>query len=90
MRLGQRDLAPGGAQRSGDARSESEDLLESSPSLRCEIGGIVAKQAARAAKLAAEDLQEHGEPTTAIPARLQQGGFTAEQILGDWFPDPPS
>lgn len=72
-----------------DARAEIEELLEMSPSLRREIEGVVRKQGAAAAKLAADDLEGYGEPVTSIKTRLDAGGFTAEQVLGDWFPDTP-
>ena len=70
-----------------DARIEIEDLLEGSPSLRREIDAVVKRQSTSAAKLAAYDLEDHGEPAEAVWARLEKGGFTAEQVLGDWFPE---
>ena len=70
-----------------DARIEIEDLLEGSPSLRREIAAVVKKQSTSAAKLAAYDLEDHGEPAGAVWARLEKGGFTAQQVLGDWFPE---
>ena len=70
-----------------DARIEIEDLLEGSPSLRREIDAVVKRQGASAAKLAAYDLKDHGEPAEAVWARVEKGGFTAEQVIGDWFPD---
>jgi hypothetical protein len=72
-----------------DARVEIEDVLEESPSLRREIADIVAKQTHSAAKLAAADLDRHGERADTLSAILQRGGFTAEQVLGDWFPERP-
>jgi hypothetical protein len=72
-----------------DARAEIEELLEISPSLRREVEGVMRKQSATAAKLAADDLEGYGEPAASVKIRLEQGGFTAEQVLGDWFPDPP-
>ena len=72
-----------------DARVEIEDVLEDSPSLRHEIADIVAKQAHSAAKLAAADLERHGERTDKLSAILERRGFTAEEVLGDWFPDRP-
>jgi hypothetical protein len=72
-----------------DARLEIEDVLEDSPSLRREIADIVAKQARSAAKLAAADLARHGERADNLRAILDQDGFTAEEVLGDWFPEPP-
>ena len=70
-----------------DARTEIEDLFEASPSLRREIDAVVKKQGGSAAKPAAYDLEDHGEPADAVWARLEKGGFTAEQVLGDWFPE---
>ena len=72
-----------------DARVEIEDVLEDSPSLRREIADIVAKQGHSAAKLAAADLERHGERADKLSAILQRGGFTAEEVLGDWFPERP-
>ncbi|MGC1891993.1 MAG: hypothetical protein WA709_38945, partial [Stellaceae bacterium] len=74
-----------------DARTEIEDLLETSPSLRHEIYAVVRRPGTSAAKLAAHDLEDrgledHGEPVDAVWARLEKGGFTTEQAIG-WFPD---
>jgi len=70
-----------------DARIEIEDLLETNPSLRREIYAVSKRQTTTAAKLASHDLEDHGESADAVWARLEKGGFTAEQILGDWFPE---
>jgi hypothetical protein len=72
-----------------EARDEIEGLLEDSPSLRREVDGQIKKQIRAAGKLAADDLSQHGEPVDAVWVRLEQGGFSAEQVLGDWFPDAP-
>jgi uncharacterized protein DUF29 len=72
-----------------EARDEIEGLIEDSPSLRREIDDVIKKQIRSAAKLAADDLSQFGEPGGAVRERLEQGGFTAEQVLGDWFPDLP-
>jgi Domain of unknown function DUF29 len=73
-----------------DARAEIEELLEISPSLRREVEGAMRKQGTTAAKLAADDIEGHGEPAASINTRLaEESGVTAEQVLGDWFPDPP-
>jgi len=64
--------------------------LETSPSLRREVEEVIRRQSVTAAKLAADDLEGHGEPAASINTRLaQMAGFTAELVLGDWFPDPP-
>jgi hypothetical protein len=89
------EASPAAEPRSGwratvrDARSEIGDVLRDSPSLGREIDGLIAEEAASAAKSAAEDLGQYGEAPHALRARFQKGGFTAEQVLGDWFPDPP-
>jgi hypothetical protein len=70
-----------------DAREEIEDALRLSPSLRREVGGLISEEIATAAKLDARDLARHGEAADAIRARLDMGGYTVDQVLGDWFPD---
>jgi hypothetical protein len=70
-----------------DARAEIAGVLRDSPSLRREIDTLVALEAAAAATLAAADLAQHDEPAGAVWARLAAGGFTADQVVGDWFPD---
>jgi Domain of unknown function DUF29 len=72
-----------------DARSEIDGVLSDSPSLRREVDRLVTDQLRVAAKLAANDLRNHGEPADAVWARLEKDGFTAEQVLGDWFPEAP-
>lgn len=73
-----------------DARVEIEGVLDDSPSLRREIADVIAKQLNAAGKLAAADLARHGEPEDKIWTRLAEGGFTDEQVLGDWFPELPA
>lgn len=70
-----------------EARTEIEGLLEDSPSLRRETQALIQKQVRAAARQAGDDLGQHGEPIEAIRARLEGGGYTEEQVLGDWFPD---
>ena len=70
-----------------DSRSEIEDVLHDSPSLRREIDRMIAEEFNAAAKFAAADLRQYGEAAEAVWARLEKSGFTAEQVLGDWFPE---
>jgi Domain of unknown function DUF29 len=70
-----------------DARSEIEEVLRDSPSLRGEVDRLIAEQLPAAAKLAAADLSQHGEAADPVWARLDKGGFSAEQVLGDRFPE---
>jgi uncharacterized protein DUF29 len=72
-----------------EARTEIEGVLEDSPSLRREAQALIRKQVRAAARLATDDLMRHGEPIDAIRARLEGGEYTAEQVLGDWFPSEP-
>jgi len=67
-----------------DARVEIEDVLRDSPSLRREVADFVSEEAGIVAKSAAAALEQHGD---AVRVRLDKGGFTAEQVLGDWFPE---
>ncbi|MGC2199918.1 MAG: DUF29 domain-containing protein [Stellaceae bacterium] len=70
-----------------DGRSEIEDVLRDSPSLRRQVDELIADETNSAAKLAASDLERYGERANKVWERLEQGGFTAEQVLGDWFPE---
>jgi hypothetical protein len=72
-----------------ESRTEIEGLLEDSPSLRRETPALIKRQIRAAARLAADDLAHHGEPTEAVRARLEGGEYTEEQVLGDWFPNDP-
>jgi Domain of unknown function DUF29 len=73
----------------GDARAEIEDLLEISPSLKTELDRDIAAQTKRAIELAIRDLRGHDEIQDADLPRLGGASYTAEQILGDWFPEEP-
>ena len=81
------DLRSGWCSTIADSRSEIEDVLQDSPSLRREVDRMIAEELNTAAKFAAADLRQHGAPAEAVRARLEKGGFTAEQVLGDWFPE---
>jgi hypothetical protein len=73
-----------------DARAAIGLVLDDSPSLQREIDEIIRKQTPAAAKRAAADLARHGEAADAVWTQLKEGGFTAEQVLGDWYPEPPN
>jgi uncharacterized protein DUF29 len=70
-----------------DARAEVEDVLRDSPSLRRDVDGLIEDEIGSAAKFAAADLEQYGEPTEGVWARQKNGRYTADQVLGDWFPD---
>jgi hypothetical protein len=65
------------------ARLDIQDLLETSPSLRPTLSAVVSQQLPRALKLTASALALHGET-----ARVDLGTitYTADHVLGDWFP----
>ena len=65
------------------ARSEAEELLEDSPSLRRAVGDIIARRLPRARRLAVAALDVHGEQPRVDPNAI---GYTEAQVLGDWFP----
>lgn len=68
------------------ARAEIESRLADEPGLRPRLPGIVAEQMPRTAALVTRLLQAAGEPTDGIAARLTEGGYTPEQVTGDWLP----
>lgn len=69
----------------GRERREVERLLEDSPSLRGEIDRLVALEGPRTAAFVADLLIRRGEATSSFAG--EQAAYTAEQVLGDWFPD---
>ena len=71
-----------------NTRAEIEDILNDSPSLRRQIEATINQQLAIAGRLAEDDLARHRETIESIRTRLQGCGFTTEEVLGDWFPDP--
>lgn len=72
-----------------DARGEIEIVLRLSPSLRAEIGAAIIEEVGPAARRALGDLEKYGEVTPAIAGQIRAARFTAEQLLGDWFPPEP-
>ena len=72
-----------------EARKEIQKLLRDSPSLRREVRDDIEDEIDLAADLAVADLSQHGESVEAVRARLNQAGFTEQQVLDDWFPDAP-
>ena len=68
------------------ARREIELLVETSPSLGNEIGGMIPAETRRGLKAAIGDLERFGELSPAVRAGVEATTYTEEQILGDWFP----
>jgi len=67
-----------------NARSAIDDVLESSPSLKPTVGKVIEHQLPRARRLVAVSLTEHGETPRVL---LEQLRYSADQVLGEWFPD---
>jgi hypothetical protein len=72
-----------------DARSEIEDLLETSPSLNAEVSGAMALALRQGSQKALFDLEKYGELNPATLASVRAKTYTVEQVLGDWFPPEP-
>jgi hypothetical protein len=89
------EFSPAAAPRRGwlesinEARSEIEDLLETSPSLKGEVGGTIPLALRQGSKLAISDLAGYREIDAAILTRIRVKTYSEEQILADWFPPEP-
>jgi hypothetical protein len=84
-----RDPRAGWMETIGHARSEIEDVLRDSPSLRREVEDVIAQKGIRAVQLAARSLVEHGEMTEAAASRLSVA-YSVDQVTGDWWPPQPT
>jgi Domain of unknown function DUF29 len=73
-----------------DARSEIELVLETSPSLKSELGAIINQETGRGSRRAIADLEEYREVNPKTLARIRATSYAEEQILGDWFPKEPA
>jgi hypothetical protein len=82
------EASPATAPRAGwrgtvaNARAEIEALLDDSPSLRRELGGLTAREIPRARRVAETELLEYGEPI----GKLANLNYTADQVVGTWMP----
>jgi hypothetical protein len=72
-----------------DARARGELVLADSPSLQPQLEQIVLTQMPRAIKRTIFDLGERGEIDPTTERALRTAGYSADQILGDWFPPEP-
>ena len=71
------------------ARTQAEDLMEESPSLRARLDVLLRKANRAAAKTVGAELEARREIG---PAEARSFGFpelTADQVLGDWLPVRP-
>jgi hypothetical protein len=70
-------------------RIQVDRLLKDNPSLKREVRRLVREATKDGIELAIIDLEEHAEIDATDFARLRRSSYTAEQILGDWFPPEP-
>jgi hypothetical protein len=73
-----------------DARMQAEYVLADSPSLKPQLGELVSAETPKALKRAIFDLGAFGEIDTATEQALRHIFYSADQILGDWFPPEPT
>jgi len=69
-----------------EQRSEIEAVLADSPSLRPTIPSVIDKELGKAKRAAALALAVYREGPRTDLGSIR---YTAEQVLGDWFPDGP-
>jgi Domain of unknown function DUF29 len=67
-------------------RLEIERILEDSPSLRRELPRLVEQETGRAIDVAINVLKTNGEFKS---SGQRPAAYTADQIVGDWFPPEP-
>jgi hypothetical protein len=72
-----------------DARREIELVLRISPSLKRELGDVIADETGHGSQDALADLRRHGELDPQAVDRIRAIAYSEEQILGDWFPPEP-
>ncbi|HZT87285.1 MAG TPA: DUF29 domain-containing protein [Stellaceae bacterium] len=71
------------------ARLQVQRRIETSPSLRPELGRIVSEENRRGIEYAIADLEEHGELDDVDAEAMRRASYTADQVLDDWFPPEP-
>ena len=72
-----------------DGRKQAELVLADSPSLKPQLDQIVSEESPGAIKRAVVDLDEFREVDAATQRALRQTRYSADQVLGDWFPPEP-
>jgi Domain of unknown function DUF29 len=77
---------PGWMETIGRERSDVELLLDDSPSLKGEVGGMVPGETGRAARRMIQTLRHLGETTPDLIGKITTAKYTEDQVLGDWFP----
>ena len=75
---------PGWEETIAQQRGEIERVLVDSPSLRPTVPAVIDKEMGNARRIIARALSGYGEQTR---VDLQSLRYSADQVLGDWFPD---
>jgi hypothetical protein len=65
-------------------RQKIEEVLEESPSLRCEVAGLIVKQTSRARALVRANFEDYSEQPR---IDIDSVTYTEAQVLGDWLPE---
>ncbi len=65
-------------------RQKIEEVLEESPSLRCEVAGLIVKQTSRVRALVRANFEDYGEQPR---IDIDSVTYTEAQVLGDWLPE---
>jgi len=73
-----------------DGRKQADLVLADSPSLKPQLDQFIREESLGAIKRAVADLGEFGDVDAATQRALRQTRYTADQVLGDWFPAEPS
>jgi hypothetical protein len=74
----------------GDGRKQAELVLADSPSLQPQLEQMVVRETPSAINRAIADLREFGEITRGTERALRRVRYTVDEVLGDWFPPPPT
>jgi len=70
----------------GRERREIELLLDDSPSLRGEAGGMIAAEPPRAMRSVTRVLRGRGEAGPEVTGKIAASNYNTDQVLDDWFP----
>lgn len=68
-------------------RREIKRLLKQNPSLRRDVPETIADEGPGAVEPTARSLERYGEADAAAVIRAAGTRYTAEQVLGDWWPE---
>jgi hypothetical protein len=71
-----------------DARREVELVLDDSPSLRREIGEVIATETVLARRRVLRLLARYDELTAEVATQIGEAVYSDEEVLSDWRPEP--